>query len=100
MSTSYCIKCKSKTEDVSPQVHQLTTTRGIKYQRRSTCKECHKATCQFISAQHAAQHQAQGQGLITDLVKKFAPQTAGTVDQIQNTIGSIPFIGPLLGAVV
>ena len=95
MTTVYCIKCKSKTEDVSPHVVPLTTAKGTRYQLRATCKDCSSKKCQFVSKQHA-----EGKGLITDLIKKFAPNTTGTIDQVQNTIGSIPFVGPLLGAVI
>ena len=93
MSTTYCIKCKSKTTDVTPQVHQLHTTRGIRYQRRSICHDCGGKKCQFVSAAH-------GQGLITDLIKAAAPGTADTIDKVQNTMSRIPLIGPLLGSVI
>ena len=95
MSTSYCIKCKSKTDDINPQVHELKTSRGTRYQRRSTCKDCSKSKCQFISV-----HQAQGQGLITDIVKAVAPGTADTINRVQQGIGSIPMVGLLLGAII
>jgi Domain of unknown function (DUF5679) len=91
---AHCNSCKGKTEDVDPQVYEIQTSRGPRYQVKAKCKVCGKNKCKFISA-----HEAHGMGLIGDMIKKFAPGTKDTVEKVQNVISSIPFIGPLLGAV-
>jgi Domain of unknown function (DUF5679) len=95
MSASYCIKCKARTEDVDPKAHEISTSRGPRYQLKSGCKECGRTKCKFISAQ-----EARGHGLITDLIKKFAPNTAPTIDRVQGAMGAIPLVGPILGSLI
>ena len=89
------MSCKAKTADHNAHLKVIQGKKGHRYQLHSACGICGKRKARFISHQ-----EAQGSGLITDLIKRFAPQTAPTIDKVQDTIGGIPLVGGILSKII
>ena len=54
---AYCVRCKRKTEDVSPK---MAVAKNGRHMMRSTCKACNCKKCQFVSASAAKGKKGKG----------------------------------------
>ena len=85
-----------------PKCKIVTPSTNITYEcKNGRCYSLsHCGTCGTRRARFMKKDEAIGKGLITDLIKQFAPQTAPTIDKVQGVVGSIPLVGGLLGKII
>ena len=87
---SYCVKCRAKTDDVSPQP---AVTKNGRPMIKPQCRVCGKGKSRFIS-----QAQSQGGPLGSLLGKVTAPVTKEVAKKLLPVLGMAAVTGAISGA--